>query len=80
MEQSTTNTPLNEHQLEILKLFARDMEEKDFLEIKRLIVGYLAEKVSDEADKIWEKKNWTNKDMDDLLKNHQRAGAKPKNQ
>ena len=70
MEQTTINTPLNKHQLEILKLFSRDMEEKDFLEIKRLIVGYLAGKVSDEADKVWEKNNWTNEDMNELLKKH----------
>lgn len=79
MEQTTINTPLNKHQLEILKLFSRDMEEEDFLEIKRLIVRYLAEKVSDEADKVWEKNNWTNEDMNELLKKHHRTRYNYKN-
>ena len=29
---------LNRHQLEILKLFSRDLDDKDLIEIKRLIV------------------------------------------
>jgi len=39
-------TTLNPHQLEILKLFSRDLEENDLIEIKRLIVRYLADKVT----------------------------------
>ena len=38
-------TPLNNAQLEILKLFARDLEETDLKEIKRLIVRYLGDKL-----------------------------------
>jgi hypothetical protein len=30
---------LNPHQLEILKLFSRELEDKDFIEIKRLITN-----------------------------------------
>ena len=70
---------LNQHQLEILKLFSRELEEKDLIEIKRLIVKYLADKVTKMADDIWEEKNWTNEDMERLLKTHQRTPYNPKN-
>jgi hypothetical protein len=61
---------LNKHQLEILKLFTRDLEDNDLIEIKRLIVKYLANKITKMADDIWEEKNWTNDDMDRLLLTH----------
>ena len=79
MESSTSLGNLNHHQLEILKLFSRDLDEKDLKEIKRIIVKYLADKASDEADKIWEKKGWTNDDMERMLVSEERTPYNPKN-
>lgn len=61
---------LNSHQLEILKLFSRELDDTDLIEIKRLIVRYLSEKITNMADGVWEKENWTNEDMERLLKTH----------
>lgn len=65
-------------QLELLKLFSRDLSEEDLKAIKRLIVQYLAEKATDLADKVWEEKGWTNEDMDRLLDTHMRTPYQPK--
>ncbi|MBK7871123.1 MAG: hypothetical protein IPJ74_10750 [Saprospiraceae bacterium] len=70
---------LNQHQLEILKLFTRELDENDLVEIKRLIVKYLADKITKMADEIWDKNNWTNEDMERLLKTHKRTPYNPKN-
>ena len=70
------NFPLSNIQLELLKLFSRDIKEKDLKEIKRLIVKYLSKKLANESDKIWEDKNWTNEDMDKFLKTHMRTPYK----
>ena len=79
MSQLSADIPLNHHQLEILKLFTREMEETDLIEIKRLIVNYLANKITNMADEIWEANNWTNNDMEELLKSHKRTPYNPKN-
>lgn len=60
-------------QLELLKLFSRELEEEDLLAIKRLIVGYLSEKAKRLADQVWEEKGWTDEDMDRLLNTHMRT-------
>ncbi len=73
------NMPLNNAQLELLKLFSRDLEEADLLEIKRLIVKYLADKVTKMADELWEEKGWTNDDMNNLLNTHERTPYHPTN-
>jgi len=65
--------PLNKQQLEILKLFSRELKEEDLLAIKRLIVQYLAQKVTELADETWEEKGWSNEDIENLLQTHQRA-------
>ena len=56
MNQISPLVHLNQNQLEILKLFSRDMDDNDLIEIKRLIVRYLANKVTKLADEVWEKK------------------------
>ena len=73
MKEISFDLPLNRHQLEILKLFSRDLEDTDMIAIKRLIVKYLGEKVSRMADEVWEEKNWTNEDMKRLLNTHERT-------
>ena len=79
MSQLNPKIPLNSHQLEILKLFSRELDEVDFIEIKRLIVKYLAEKVTKLADEVWDQKNWTNDDMESILKSHHRTPYNPHN-
>jgi len=72
----TLNYPLSNMQIELLKLFARDLEEKDLKEIKRLITAYLAKKLTDEADKVWINKSWSNDTMDEFLNTHMRTPYK----
>ena len=72
--------PLNKSQLEILNLFSRELDEQDLLEIKRLIVQYLAKKVTKMADQVWDEKNWTQEDMEKLLNSHNRTPYNPHNQ
>ncbi|MEO1713738.1 MAG: hypothetical protein AAFU60_10450 [Bacteroidota bacterium] len=69
--------PLSNAQLELLKLLSRDLEEKDLKDLKRLVVRFLAEKLAMEADKVWEEKNWSPKDMDRLSETHQRTPYRP---
>lgn len=79
MSTSALEMPLNKHQLELLKLFSRDLDEADLIAIKRLIVQYLGEKITKMADEVWEEKNWTNEDMRKLLNTHERTPYNPKN-
>ena len=55
------------------------MDEEDLLAIKRLIVKYLAEKVTKKADEIWDKKNWTDEDMERMLLSEERTPYNPNN-
>jgi len=73
---NAANFPLSNAQLELLKLFSRDIDESDLKEIKRLIVRYLASKLSEQTNKVWEEKNWSNEDMENFLKTHMRTKYK----
>lgn len=74
---STQEPSLNDQQLEILRLFSRGLDEEDMREIKKLIAGYLAEKVSRLADEAWENNNWSDEDMKRLLETHVRTPYGP---
>ncbi len=80
MNNPQVEIPLNKSQLEILKLFRRELDEDDLLEIKRLIVRYLGEKITKMADHVWAEKNWKQEDMEKLLNSHSRTPYNPLNQ
>ncbi|WP_295652616.1 hypothetical protein [uncultured Mucilaginibacter sp.] len=50
---------LNNIQLEILKLFRNDQPEEELQEIRSLLIAYLADKVTFEADKAFHDKGYS---------------------
>jgi hypothetical protein len=65
-------------QLEILKVMSRPISDDDLKAIKKLILRYFADKLSDRADEIWEKNGWTEEDEQRLLSTHSRTPYLPK--
>lgn len=55
--------PLTNLQLELLKLYSTNLNQKDLLEIKRLLANYFAQKAIKGADKIWGEKGLPNEDI-----------------
>ena len=72
----TLKTPLNEPQLELLKMFASNISETDWLEIKRLIVRFFAKKAMVSANEAWDKNAWTAEDEQRMLETHMRIPYK----
>jgi hypothetical protein len=58
MTTITLDKPLTNLQVELLKLFSRDLPEKNLLAIKELISDYLLDAARDEADKVWDEKGY----------------------
>jgi hypothetical protein len=66
---------LNSTQLEILNLFSHNQSEEDLKEIKSLLITYLADKVTREADKAFNKKGYTAKVFEKWKTEHFRKRA-----
>ncbi|MEL6593491.1 MAG: hypothetical protein AAFQ68_25550 [Bacteroidota bacterium] len=60
--------PLNQAQIEILRLLSRDLDDHDLVEIKKRIVQYLAEKLDNITDQVWEEKELSAADMEKVMK------------
>jgi len=76
--QTIVRQPLTSLQLELLKIFERDVPETDLLEIKKFLVQYFAQKAMDLADKVWDRNNWNEQDEDKFLQEHNRTPYKRK--
>ncbi|MFI3199871.1 MAG: hypothetical protein QX196_16290 [Methylococcaceae bacterium] len=61
-----TNT-LSNLQYEILKLYSTDLKDAELKELKTVLAAYFAKKAIKEADKIWQERAYTEKDMDAWL-------------
>jgi hypothetical protein len=69
MMQATSS--ISNMQQELLKLYAANIAEADLLNIKRYLAKYFASKAIDEADRIWEEKNYSNETMNEWLKGNE---------
>lgn len=65
-------------QIELMKVFRYELDEKQLLEIRAMLANYFADKLTDEMDKVWSDKNWTNETMKELSQEHMRTPYKRK--
>lgn len=72
--------PFNEIQLELLKLFAEPISNEELLEIKSLLVKWRFQKLKKAANQVWKDKNWSAKDMEELLQSNLRKPYKSQNE
>ncbi|MBN1187176.1 MAG: hypothetical protein JXB49_33165 [Bacteroidales bacterium] len=63
---------LNDIQREILNLFSNDIPKQQWEEVKFILSTYFSEKISDEADMLWEKNGWTEETMKQWTNEHYR--------
>ena len=68
--------PFSNLQMELLKLFDRQLSEQELLEIKFLLSKHFLEKSLDAADLVWDKNKWTAADAVRLSKEHHRTPYK----
>ena len=61
------NEPLTNIQLELLKLYSTNISEPELLELKDILANFYAKKSIQYANKAWNEKKLTHKDMDDWL-------------
>jgi hypothetical protein len=61
-------SPLNNAQLELMKMFSHDLSEHDLLQLRRTLAKFFADRASDEMDDIWTDNGWSDATMDQWLK------------
>lgn len=65
--------PLTQAQREILRLFAHDLPESEWDELRRVIARHFSAKAKAKMDQVWDEKEWTENDMDRMLHEHRRT-------
>ena len=69
-----TSSRFSNVQLELLRLYARDVPDEELLEIKELLANYFVERAIAGANAWWEANNWTEADVERMLTTKRRAG------
>jgi hypothetical protein len=59
--------PLSNIQMELLKLYSMNIEDKDLLHIKNYLAQFFMQKAIDEADKVWDEKGYSDELMDEWV-------------
>lgn len=61
------NEPLSNVQLELLKLYSTNLSVKELEELREQLARFYAEKAIRLANEVWDKKGYTNDDMNSIL-------------
>ena len=69
---------LSPAQREILSLFRHDLPEETWDELRAVIARFFADRASDEADRVWEEKGWTDEYAERMLHAHYRRSSSDK--
>ena len=78
MENIHSQKGFSNLQLELLKLYATDVSEKNLLEIKKLLSDFFAKKVDEEMDMLWQEKAWGNEKIEEWKNGHYRKSSNKK--
>jgi hypothetical protein len=54
-------------QLELLRLYSSNIPDEVLLEMRDVLSRFFAEKASDEMDKLWDERDWSNDTMREWL-------------
>ena len=65
--------PLTNLQLELLKIFSRNISDETLLEIRQLLAEYFAKRAVEGANKVWDEQGWNDEKVDELLNTKLRA-------
>ncbi len=68
--------PLTNVQLEILKAFSYNLDNKELSDLKQLLANYFAQRATQKANEVWDEKGWTDEDVDRMLKIKMRNSKK----
>lgn len=60
--------PLSNIQLELLRLYGNGIPDQQLLEVREMLIDYFFNKATEEVDRIWDEKGWTNETMNEWLK------------
>lgn len=71
-----TSLPLSNLQLELLKVFSRNVPDEDLKEIKVMLSNYFAQKAANLADEVWEEEGLTEEKMTEWRQTHLRTAYK----
>jgi hypothetical protein len=64
---SPTSQTLSNAQIELLKLFSSNLSEIELAELKKILLAYKIQRVSQLAEKNWDEKGWTEETMKQFL-------------
>jgi predicted transcriptional regulator len=67
MPQLSKTSELTNVQSQLLKMFAYDLPEEEWVDLQKMLARFFAQRVKQRTAKIWEERGYTNQTMDNWL-------------
>jgi hypothetical protein len=70
MGATQESSKLSNLQLELLKLYARNVSDEELKDIRKMLADYYARKADEEMDRLWKEKGWNQDTIEKWKKEH----------
>ncbi len=70
MGATQESTKLSNLQLELLKLYSRNVSDEELKDIRKMLADYYAKKADEEMDRLWKEKGYTQETIQQWKKEH----------
>ena len=70
--QPILKQPFTNVQLELLKTFSHNLPKSDLLDLKKILASFFADKLINQANKVWNEQKWNGEKVDLLLQTKMR--------
>jgi hypothetical protein len=64
---SDIRQPFSNLQLELLKVFSHQLSDHDLLDLRRTLALFFAQRLIEQADKVWDENHWNDEIVNELL-------------
>ena len=71
MSEIQSTTELTNVQSQLLKMFAYNLPEEEWVDLQKTLVHFFAQRIRQRTGKIWEERGYSNQTMDNWLNGNQ---------
>ena len=70
--------PFNAAQIELIQLLANELDSKELVELRQLLISFRFKLVEERAERIAKNKGWSDEQINQMSQEHHRKTAKTK--
>ena len=76
--EAVLNKPFNSAQIELIQLLAQDLDNRELMELRKILVAFRFRLIEERAERIAQAKGWSEEQINQISQEHNRTPYRAK--